>query len=105
MDSMWAVVEVFGHQRFAGRVSEETLAGQGFVRVDVPECGERSPGFSKLFGPGAIFGITPTTEAIARRCAQDWRSQALDAYTHHRLELEDQWGGAPDRIALDDGEE
>lgn len=61
----WAVVELFGHQRTAGRVSEQIVAGQGFVRVDVPAV-EDQEGFSRLFGPGAIYSIIPTSEEIVR---------------------------------------
>lgn len=61
----WAVVELFGHQQIAGRVAEQTIGGSTFVRVDVPETPE-SVGYTKLYGPGAIYAITPTTEAIAR---------------------------------------
>lgn len=60
----WAIVELFGHQRIAGHVSEQVVAGQGFVRVDVPAAPNRD-GFTRLFGTGAIYSIIPTTEAIA----------------------------------------
>lgn len=32
----WAIVELFGHARIAGRVTEQVIAGQGFIRADVP---------------------------------------------------------------------
>ena len=32
----WAIVEILGRKRFAGWVTEQQVAGQGFVRVDVP---------------------------------------------------------------------
>jgi len=64
----WAVVDVMGHQRYAGRVTEQVIAGAGFIRVDVPET-KGGPGFTKLFGPGAIHSITICTEASARTVA------------------------------------
>jgi hypothetical protein len=60
----WGIVELFGHQQIAGKVSEQTVAGQGFVRVDVPAIEDQMP-FSKLYGSGAIYAITPVTEEIA----------------------------------------
>jgi hypothetical protein len=41
--SGWAIVEVFGHRRLAGRVSEVTIAGAKMLRVDVPGLGARCP--------------------------------------------------------------
>lgn len=60
----YAVVELFGHQQIAGLVSEQTIAGQGFVRVDVPACADQEA-FTRLFGTSAIYSIIPTTEEIA----------------------------------------
>jgi hypothetical protein len=33
----WAVVELFGHQQIAGRVTEASIGGCSFLRVDVPD--------------------------------------------------------------------
>ena len=32
----WAILELMGHRRLAGLVSETTLAGGAFLRIDVP---------------------------------------------------------------------
>ena len=64
----WAIVDVMGHQRYAGRVTEQTIAGQGFIRVDMPGDDEHSA-MTKLFAPGAIHSISPCTEAVARAAA------------------------------------
>lgn len=61
----WAVVELFGHQKIAGRVSEVPLAGTNFLKVEVPET-DKSAGYTRLFGAGAIYGITPCTEDQAK---------------------------------------
>ncbi len=61
----WAVVELFGHQKIAGRVSEQPMAGTTFLRVEVPET-NRSAAYTRMFGAGAIYGITPCTEDEAR---------------------------------------
>jgi hypothetical protein len=61
----WALVELFGHQQIAGLVSEQVIGGSSFIRVDVPDQGE-TKGFTKFFGNGAIYAITPCTEGAAR---------------------------------------
>lgn len=76
----WAVVEVMGHSRYAGRVTEQAIGGCAFVRVDVPAVGERLP-FTKLLGQGSIFAITPCSEEVARTVAQQCVSRPVDVYT------------------------
>lgn len=75
----WALVEVMGHRRFAGRVTEEVIAGCGFVRVDVPAVGDRLP-FSKLIGTASIYAITPVTEEVARQLAAQYAVRPVDVY-------------------------
>jgi hypothetical protein len=64
-----ALVELFGHQRIAGKVSETVIAGSGFVRVDVPATSKRAA-FTRFFGPSAIYGITPVDETVAQALAE-----------------------------------
>lgn len=76
----WAVVELFGHQRIAGRITEEQIGGCSFVRVDVPEVGESQP-FTKLYGNGAIYAITITDEQTARAAVQYLGPVPMDEWT------------------------
>lgn len=79
----WALVEVFGHQRFAGRVTEQSIGGCSFVRVDVPAHeagGEMVPAYTKLFGQGAIYSITPISEDVARAALRRITSEPLSVY-------------------------
>jgi hypothetical protein len=66
----WAVIELFGHQRIAGHVTEEVIGSATMIRVDVPATGGDRPGYTKYLGNGAIYGMTPTTEEIATRAAR-----------------------------------
>jgi hypothetical protein len=75
----WAIVELFGHQRLAGEISEYTLGGASFVRVDVPPVGE-TPGFTTLKGASAIYGITFVDEAVARAAAESYKIKPVSAY-------------------------
>jgi hypothetical protein len=84
-EPQWAIVEIFGHSRYAGVISEHTIGGCSFVRVDIPEC-EDQPAFTKLFGQGAIYSITPVAEPIARVCVRELQSRPLNVYS---VELED----------------
>ncbi|HZU87405.1 MAG TPA: hypothetical protein VFF78_07970 [Anaerolineaceae bacterium] len=75
----WAIVELFGHNVLAGRVTEQVVAGQGFVRVDVPAVND-VPGYSRLFGPGAIYSITPCPEEVATAYAANLRARPIQIY-------------------------
>ena len=63
----WAIIELFGHTKLAGRVTEQVIAGAGFLRIDVP----RGDSFvTKLQSPKSVYGMTPCTEEIARAVAK-----------------------------------
>jgi len=82
----FCIVELFGHQKIAGRVTEQVIAGQGFVRVDVPET-KRQAGFTRLFGAGAIYSITPVSEEIALQAAERIWVEPVAVYigTSHQI--------------------
>lgn len=74
-----ALVEIMGHQRFAGYVTEQTVAGASLVRVDVPET-PTSPPFSKLFGGAAIYAMTPCDERTAQIMAERWDQRPIQEW-------------------------
>lgn len=118
----WAVVEVFGHQRYAGYVTTEAFGQAVLFRVDVPPLEERErvtkhygydddgksvppgstvkesavQGYTKYFGPGAIYAMTPCTQEVAQEAVASMQSRKVSMVTL-----------APDRPALrasfDDG--
>lgn len=80
----WAMVECFGHSRYAGKVSEQAIGGATFIRIDVPAIemkeGERLPAFTKLLGPASIFAITPCTQEKALELVRFFRKDALPVF-------------------------
>ena len=75
----WAIVEIFGHQRIAGRVCEELLAGKAFLRVDVPAVGG-DQAFTRYYGAAAVYSLTPTTQEISRLVASQLRVDPIQIY-------------------------
>ena len=75
----WAIIEIFGHQKFAGRVTEQSIGGASFIRCDIHEV-DGSPSFTKLFGASAIYSITPVTEELARKAVKACRSEPISVY-------------------------
>jgi hypothetical protein len=67
----WALVELFGHQRIVGFLSQQTFGTGVLFRVDVPDLLKdgkvKRVGFTRYFGLSAIYSITPISEEIVRR--------------------------------------
>ncbi len=75
----YALVEIMGHHRYAGRITEEVIAGAAMLRIDVPEV-DATPAFTKYFGAQSIYAITPTTEELARAMAGRLRAEPVSVY-------------------------
>lgn len=75
----WAIVEIFGHQKYAGWLTTQEIGGSSLIRLDVPAC-EEHPAFTKLWGNGAIYSITPVAEDVAVAYARSLRKSPVNAY-------------------------
>jgi len=97
-----------GHQRYAGRVTEEVIAGHPQLRVDIPET-SKWPEHTKYFGGGSIYALHPCSEEIARQAAERIAAQygyapipvAVPAVNEHlrAAQLQLASGGAADSAA------
>ncbi len=92
---IWAIVELFGHARIAGAVSEHAFGGETFTRIDVPEVryltteyedGQRKPvhrtiqAHTRLLGGKAIYSINFVDEAGAIAAAQAIKHEPIKAF-------------------------
>lgn len=87
---VWALVELFGHQRIVGRVTEQTIGAAAMIRVDVPDA-EGNTRFTRFYGNAAIYAISPIDRDTAIRLAQ-----AVDAEPVRQYELPKLTAGTPD---------
>lgn len=93
--ALWAVLELFGHQRIAGKVSEHVFGGANLVRVDVPEVVvtewdyDESPpvrrqrlvqAHTRSFGAGAIYAVNWCDEDVAIEAAKSIKHEPLKPY-------------------------
>ena len=78
----WGIVELMGHQRTAGRLTEEMIGGANMLRVDVPDGNEFRTAY---YGASAIYAVHITDEAIARAAADKMGSRPPFAYEISRL--------------------
>lgn len=73
----WCLLDLFGHVRLAGRVTEATIGGCSFLRCDVPE-GE---GYrTEYYGNGAIYSLRPVSEEIARAFVESHQTAPVSPY-------------------------
>ena len=88
----WAILELMGHRRLAGYVSGCEVAGTKLLRIDVPDASGKDV-LTQMYGPQAIYCLTPTTEEVVRRLAtlnrpepvHPWELQAPQTPRHEDL--------------------
>lgn len=99
----WAVVELMGHRKLAGLVSEEIRFGAPMCRIDVPANGEIAA-FTQYYGGQAIYAMTPVSEQVARgvatrlqaRPVSVWDIAAVAGDRQARLALANEYDDAED---------
>jgi hypothetical protein len=82
--SIHALVELMGHQRIAGLVTEEVVAGHGFLRIDVPETSS-NPAFTRLVSPNSVYAINPITEEVAKQYAESLSVKPINTWDIHEF--------------------
>lgn len=76
----WAIVELMGHVRLGGFVTEEEHFGAKVGRIDIPLIGGGMA--TQLFGGGSLYRLTYVTEEFARGVALHNQPEPV-----HRWEL------------------
>jgi hypothetical protein len=79
----WSILELMGHRRLAGYVTETEIAGAGMLRLDVPGengHGPRGTVATQFYSPASIYCLTPTTEEVARALAQRNQPQPVQRW-------------------------
>lgn len=75
----WALVELMGHKKLAGFISEYVIGGQSLLRIDVPEVGT-IPAWTKMVGVSSIYAINPMDEDSARVYAGQIRETPIESW-------------------------
>lgn len=74
-----ALVELFGHTRIAGQVSEHSLGGNTMIRIDVPET-KINPKFTKFVNTSAVYAINPIAEDMMIQMADEIQAKPIFSY-------------------------
>ena len=90
----WAILELMGHRRLAGKVTEAAIGGGSFIRIDMPmKDGSNS---TQFYSPGSIYCITPTTEEIARTMSMAYQPEPVNPWEFKQLQDRQQSAHSPD---------
>lgn len=76
---IWAILELMGHVKVSGYVTEEELFGSKLGRIDVPADDERET-VTQYFGGQSVYRLTPVSEDVARAFARRSRPQPVQVY-------------------------
>jgi hypothetical protein len=79
----WCLVELMGHRRMAGLVSEATIGGAALTRIDVYLPDGAAPILTQFYGPSAIYALTPMGE---RECRQFAARNVPQPVTRYEIE-------------------
>ena len=74
---IWAIVELMGHVKYAGRLSEVERFGAKLGRIDMPIEGQF---VTKFFGGQSVYCITPVTEQVARHVCRSIRTEPVQPW-------------------------
>lgn len=81
---LFAIVELFGHGKIAGKITEQSIGPDSFIRVSVPET-TQVPAFDRLFNPKAIYAINPVTEEVMKVTAEALHSAPIQSWDVKRM--------------------
>jgi len=94
----WVVIEQLGHRRLAGWLTEQTIAGHGYLRLDVPAGVDGQAATSHLLAHSSIYAIHPTSQEVATALAARCRPEPVHAYELPANALERDLSQLADRL-------
>lgn len=99
----WAILELMGHVKLAGYITEEELFGSKIGRIDIPgESGATA--VTQYFGGHTVYRLTPVTEEVARAFAIGHQPAPVTRWELKTVELPET-AGSVYRDAYDDGDQ
>lgn len=104
---VWAILELMGHTKLAGFVTEEKRFGSEIGRIDIPtSADDPTKFFTQYFGGQTIYRLTPCTEQVARAFALGHQPRPVYVY---ELQLPAprpiSTKGEPDEVDIDEEED
>ena len=82
----WYILELMGHRKLAGFLTEVTIAGAPMLRLDIPGTADARDGtvnttpVTQYYSAAAVYCMTPTTEDLARGLAETKRPTPVSQF-------------------------
>jgi len=81
----WAILELLGHVKIAGYITEEEHFGSKLGRIDVPGP-EGKTAITQYFGGSSVYRLTPVSEEVARAFAEGNQPRPVTQYELKQIE-------------------
>lgn len=88
----WSIVELMGHVRITGKLSEVERFGSKLGKIDVIDK-EGGTIATQYFGGSSVYRITPCTEDTAKQMARDASDIGPDTPWDLRQAVRDEYAG------------
>lgn len=101
---VWGILELMGHVRLAGRVSEVEMFGVKMGRIDVPQADGTM--LTRVFGGSAVYGLTFVSEEAARIVAKGLHVQPVQPWELPKaLPVAAERASGPEKYTYSDSED
>ena len=98
----WAIIELIGHRRLGGLVTEVEMFGTKMARVDTPPGEEGGQTITQSSGGSSIYALTVTDEETARAVARASQQRPVERWSARRmLQVEDSVDGCAAELELE----
>ena len=65
----WAILELMGHRRLAGKITDAVIGGGAFLRIDIPMDDDRWT--TQYYSPQSVYCLSPVSEELAKMVAKN----------------------------------
>jgi hypothetical protein len=70
--------------KIAGKITERTIAGEGFLQLDIEQ--EDGSSFTRLIHPKSIYALNPVPREVALELATRWQYAPVKPYDVPKLQ-------------------
>ncbi len=81
----WAIVELMGHVKLAGRLTEEEKFGSKLGRLDIPQADGSF--MTRYFGGASVYSISVVSEEVARHVSKQTSPAPVSAWDFPKAAL------------------